>query len=122
MPFEPITHIKLNKTTGAPIGKAWVKRYVKLLDELATGGIDTKEKLVSDATEVITLIEILESDTDPSDKTIEEKQKTQDKAREQKRLYYSAIFYALDEYPLDAKKLYYDAFQKAKQNAPSSFK
>jgi hypothetical protein len=121
MPFEPITHIKLNKTTGAPIGKAWIKKYVKLLDELSTGGVDTKAKLVSDAQEVITLIEILESDTNDTDKTTEEKQKTQDKAREQRRQYYSAIFYALDEYPLDDKKLYYDAFQKAKQNAPSSF-
>ena len=118
MPFEPITHVKINKSTGAPISKKWIGTYKSILNKIATGGIDTKEKLISDSDEVLLMIDTLFPETDSDDTTDEEKQKTQDKARTEKRLYYSAVFYALDEYTLEFKKPYYDAFQKAKQNAP----
>ena len=116
MPFEPITHVKINKSTGAPISKKWVGTYKSILNKLATGGIDTKEKLIKESDEVLLMIDILFPETSPDDTTDEEKQKTQDKARTEKRLYYSAVFYALDQYALEFKKPYYDAFQKAKQN------
>jgi len=118
--FEPITHVKINKSTGAPISKKWVNTYKNILNKLSTSGIDTKEKLIHHSDEILCVIEVLFPETDPTDTTSEEKQRTQDKARADRRLYYSAIFYALDEYALEYKKPYYDAFQKAKQNAPTN--
>lgn len=106
MPFEPITHIKINqfgKNKGKPISKNTVKIYKKLLDRLADAEIDTKDKLAENQEQVIVVIEAV-VDADDED------------GRALKRQYYSAIFYALDEYPLETKKLYYDYFQKAKQN------
>jgi hypothetical protein len=103
MPFEPITHVKLNKKTGQPISNSTVKTYKTLLNRLAQQGYDTKEKLVSEQRPVVRYIEsIAEEDTEDS--------------RLLKRQYLSAIFYALEEYALESKQLYYDAFQVSKQN------
>lgn len=103
MPFEAITHTKVNKKTGKPISINTVKVYKKLLNRLAEAEIDTKDKLAENQEQVIVVIEAV-VDADDED------------GRALKRQYYSAIFYALDEYPLETKKLYYDYFQKAKQN------
>lgn len=103
MPFEAITHTKVNKKTGKPISINTVKIYKKLLNRLAEAEIDTKDKLAENQEQVIVVIEAV-VDADDED------------GRALKRQYYSAIFYALDEYPLETKKLYYDYFQKAKQN------
>jgi len=109
MPFEPITHIKINQygvNKGNPISENTVKVYKKLLNRLAEGEVfDTKEKLVSDPHSVIDLIEAV-VDSDESE------------GRALKRQYYSAVFYALDQYHPDtpAKKIYAVAFNKAKDN------
>ena len=103
MPFETITHTKVNPKTNTPISKNSVKIYKSLLNRLAQGGFDTKESLLADPDAVITLIDtVIDGDTDND--------------RAEKRKYYSAIFYALDQYLLQDKQPYYDAFQKAKQN------
>jgi hypothetical protein len=106
MPFEEITHVKINqygKNKGEPIAAGSVKIYKHLLNRLAEADFDTKEKLAQHPKQVIYLIEEV-VDGDDS------------KARAEKRQYYSAIFYALDQYHPDVKKSYADAFNKAKDN------
>jgi hypothetical protein len=106
MPFEEITHVKINqygKNKGEPIAAGSVKIYKSLLNRLAEADFDTKEKLAQHPKQVIYLIENV-VDGDDS------------KARAEKRQYYSAVFYALDQYHADLKKDYADAFNKAKDN------
>lgn len=95
--FEPLTHIKINKKSGKPLSKNTVKIYKCLLNRLAEAGIDTKQKLLEEHAFVIDLLQ-----------TIHDQECSQDK--DIKRKYFSAIFYALDEYALDLQKPYYDAF------------
>lgn len=101
--FEEITHIKINKKSGKPISKTAIKSYKDHLNKLAEAGFDTKDSLVKNQEEVIALVDMI-VDADDSH------------ARAAKRVWYSSIFYALDEYHLDSKKEYYEAFQKAKDN------
>ena len=102
MPFEKLTHIKINKKTGKPLSPNSVKAYKTILNRIAETGIDTKEKLVEESPFVIALINAIYDQESSVDKDI-------------KRKFYSAIFYALDEYPLDKQKPYYDEFVKAKE-------
>jgi ATP-dependent protease Clp ATPase subunit len=99
--FEKITHVKISRYSGKPLAANSVKQYVKLLNNIAAAEIDTKEKLIHNQQEVITLIDLYVDGDDEAKKFL-------------KRQYYSAIFYALDEYHNDLKKEYYDAFQKVK--------
>jgi hypothetical protein len=109
MPFEPLTHTKLNKKTGLPISNNTVKVYKTLLNRLAEQGYDTKEKLISEQRPVIRYIDsVIGNDSDSS--------------RQLKRQYLSAIFFALEEYALDSKQQYYDVFQTSKQNYGSEAK
>lgn len=108
MPFEQITHTKINqygKNKGNPISENTVKLYKKLLNRLAESDFDTKEKLVSESKSVVALIETVVDNDEPE-------------GRAERRQYYSAVFYALDQYHPDtpAKKVYADAFNKAKDN------
>ena len=108
MPFEQITHTKINqygKNKGNPISQNTVKLYKKLLNRLAESDFDTKEKLVAESKSVVDLIETV-VDNDERE------------GRAERRQYYSAVFYALDQYHPDtpAKKVYADAFHKAKDN------
>jgi hypothetical protein len=101
MPFEPLTHIKTSLRTGKPLSKISIKIYKSLLNRLAQAEIDTKAKLIENPEEVITIIDfVVEGEGEV--------------ANSEKRKYYSAIFYALDEYPNEQKALYYQAFLKAK--------
>ena len=104
MRFERLSHVKLNKKTGQPISKKSVEIYRGLLNRLAEAEIDTKQKLIEEYEAVISIIDFLH----PTDSK-------EDNA--QKRHYYCAIFYALDEYPLDKQLPYYEAFQRAKDKA-----
>lgn len=108
MPFEQITHTKINQygvNKGKPISENTVKIYKKLLNRFADADLDTKQKLISNPKAVIDLIENA-VDNDESE------------GRAEKRQYYSAVFYALDQYHPDtpAKKVYAEAFNKAKDN------
>lgn len=98
MPFEKFESTKtLSKTTQ--------KIYTSALNRLALMEIDTREKLMSEQKFVI---EVLEAIFDEDN----------DKERHEKRVYLSAIFWALNDQPLKKKKGYFDAFQRSKQNAP----
>ena len=101
MPFETLTHIKTSLRTGKPLSKVSIKIYKSLLNRLAQAEIDTKAKLVENPEEVISIIDfVVEGEGEM--------------ANAEKRKYYSAIFYALDEYPNEQKALYYKAFLAAK--------
>jgi hypothetical protein len=99
--FEPITHIKVSARTGKPLSKVSIKIYKSLLNRLAKAGISTKQQLIEDAQYVIDLLDII----------IDAKGEA---GNAEKRKYYSAIFYALEEMPNDSKTLYHTAFLKAK--------
>jgi len=101
MPFEKLTHTKINKKTGQPLSKNTTKIYTGLLNRLALAGIDTRQKLIEEHTFVIDLLQTIHDEDTSGDKDI-------------KRKYFSAIFYALDETPLLARP-YYDAFQLCKE-------
>jgi hypothetical protein len=101
MPFEKLTHIKTSLRTGQPLSKVTIKIYKSLLNRLAQAEIDTKKKLLENPEEVITIIDLV----------VEGEGEV---ANAEKRKYYSAIFYALDESPNDEKVLYHKAFLKAK--------
>lgn len=96
MPFEKFQSTKT-------LSKGTQKIYTAALNRLALMEVDTKEKLISEQDLVI---EVLKAIFDQDD----------DKDRHEIRVYLSAIFWALHDEPLDRKKGYYDAFQKAKQN------
>ena len=96
MPFEKFESTKtLSKTTQ--------KIYLGALNRLALMEVDTKQKLMDEQKFVL---EVLDAIFDEDN----------DKERHEKRVYLSAIFWALNDQPLKKKQLYYDAFQKAKQN------
>lgn len=96
MPFEAFESTKeLSKTTQTI--------YKGALNRLALMEIDTRKKLMSEQKFVVEVLNTI-FDTD------------NDKERHEKRVYLSAIFWALNDEPLKKKKHYYDAFQKAKQN------
>jgi hypothetical protein len=99
--FEKLTHVKISRYSGKPLAANSVKQYVKLLNAIASAEIDTKEKLIQNQEEVITLINLFVDGDDEQKKFL-------------KRQYYSAIFYALDEYHNDLKKEYYEEFQRVK--------
>jgi hypothetical protein len=99
--FEPLTHIKVSARTGKPLSKVSIKIYKSLLNRLAKAGVSTKKQLIEDAQYVIDLLDII-VDIEGEEGNAE------------KRKYYSAIFYALDEVSNDEKTLYHEAFLKAK--------
>jgi hypothetical protein len=99
--FEKISHTKISQRSGKPLSKVTVKIYKSLLNRLAKAGVSTKQQLVEDSQYVIDLLDII------VDANGEE-------GNAEKRKYYSAIFYALDELPNKDKDLYYKAFLKAK--------
>lgn len=101
MTFEPITHIKISKRTGKPLSKVSIKIYKSLLNRLAKAGIATKKDLLEEQQYVIDLLDII---IDAEGEL----------ANAEKRKYYSAIFYALEDVPNDEKTLYHAAFLKAK--------
>ena len=98
MPFEELHHTKISKYTGQQLSANTVKIYTQHLNRLAKEGYDTKEILLKNHKKVIKHITTTESDII------------------KRRLYYSSIFYALDEYPQEKQKPYYNAFQKAKSD------
>ena len=100
--FEKLTHTKVSKRTGKPLSKVSIKIYKSLLNRLAKAGISTKKHLLEEQQYVIDLLDII----------IDTKGEI---ANAEKRKYYSAIFYALDEEPNDSKTLYHEAFLKAKE-------
>lgn len=102
MPFEKITHTKINAKTGQPLSKSSVNTYKAILNQIALTGIETKQQLLDEHKFVIDLIESIHDSDTSEDKDI-------------KRRYYSAVFYALDEYPAELRKPYYDAFIKCKE-------
>jgi len=99
--FEPITHVKISKRTGKPLSKVSIKIYKSLLNRLAKAGIATKKDLLEEQQYVIDLLDII-IDTEG------------ELANAEKRKYYSAIFYALEDVPNEEKTLYHEAFLKAK--------
>jgi hypothetical protein len=99
--FEPLTHIKISARTGKPLSKISIKIYKSLLNRLAKAGISTKKQLLEEQQYVIDLLDII---IDAEGEV----------ANAEKRKYYSAIFYALDEIPNEEKTLYHEAFLKAK--------
>ena len=99
--FEPLTHIKISARTGKPLSKISIKIYKSLLNRLAKAGISTKKQLLEEQQYVIDLLDII-IDAEGEEGNAE------------KRKYYSAIFYALDEIPNEEKLLYHAAFLKAK--------
>lgn len=85
------------------LSKATKKIYKSALNQLSDFGFETREDLIKKQKKVIALVNgLVEGDDDP--------------ARHKKRVFYSAIFYALHDKPLSDKKKYYDAFQTVKQN------
>lgn len=101
MAFEKLTHTKVSKITGKELSKETIKIYKMLLNRIAKSGIDTKQKLLESPKDVIGVLNDIYEGTNEESQT-------------EKRRYYSAIFYALDEYSNDLKKEYYEAFQNAK--------
>lgn len=99
--FEPITHVKISKRTGKPLSKVSIKIYKSLLNRLAKAGIATKKDLLEEQQYVIDLLDII---IDAEGEL----------ANAEKRKYYSAIFYALEDVPNEEKTLYHKAFLKAK--------
>lgn len=99
--FEPLTHIKVSARTGKPLSKVSIKIYKSLLNRLAKAGISTKKQLLEEQQYVIDLLDII-IDAEGEEGNAE------------KRKYYSAIFYALDEISNEEKLLYHAAFLKAK--------
>jgi hypothetical protein len=92
------------KADGDPITKNTIKVYKTRLNHIAAGGYTTVDELMNSAQEVIATINTIAGDADD------------DKARQVKRYYLSAIFYILPQDYLKKKNAYYEAFQKAKQN------
>ena len=87
------------------LSKATKKIYKSCLNQLSEFGFDSIEKLKKNQKKIIFLLnELIEGDDDA--------------ARHKKRVFYSAIFWALHDSPLSEKKRYYEAFQLVKQNAP----
>ena len=85
------------------LSKSTSKIYKSHLNQLSEFGFDTREKLMKNQKKIVVLInELVEGDDDT--------------ARHKKRVFYSAIFYALHDEPLTKKKRFYEAFQKVKQN------
>ena len=101
MPFEELSHTKISKYSGKPLSPTTVKIYTQHLYRLAKEGYDTKEILIKKHKKIIKHICSTETDNI------------------KRRLYYSSIFYALDEEGQDKQKPYYEAFQKAKSDFKS---
>jgi hypothetical protein len=104
MPFEVINHVKINKKTGKPLSPATARVYKTILNQLAAIGVDTKQKLLDEYEYVIYNIE-------------EAFDTVESESKDMKRKYYCAIFYALDQEPLEKQKPYYDMFCKSKEYA-----
>jgi len=103
--FEPITHIKISKQTGKPLSKETIKRYKKYLNRLALAGYPTKQSLLSNQDDIVEFIDLLfDPDVPPQEKT---------KNYIEKRLYYSAMFYALDTIDNRYYTTLYQGFQEA---------
>lgn len=96
MPFEKITHVKVSKT-GRPLSKNTISTYTTKLNLLSIADIDTIQALVDYPQHTIDIIDFeAKSDRD-------------------KRIFYSAIFYALHNRPLEEQRPYYEAFQSLKE-------
>lgn len=104
MPFETITHVKLNKKTGEPLRNTILKVYKTCLDHIAEQAeeLTTIDGLIEHANFVVEWIDGLKGDDA--------------NGRQEKRTYLSAVFYALEQRALEDKLPYYEAFQKVKQN------
>ena len=100
MPFEKLSHVKISKYTGEPLSTSTVRVYTQRLTILSKEGYDTKDSLLKSHKKIIEFIKSLDADN------------------QYKRGFFSAIFYALDEYPQDKQKPYYDAFQGFKDPKP----
>ena len=85
------------------IGEVTKGHYRAKLNRLAASGFVTRSDLLDRQVDVCAKIwELSGEDTGAG--------------RQSRRLYLSAIFWILHERPLDEKRLYYDEFQKAKDN------
>lgn len=104
MPFHiPESAKRVNSRTGEPLSKNTINQYKACLNKLAKEGWDDIDKLLQFQSSVVKfLTEMSSTDSDAT--------------RFQRRKYLSAIFFVLDATPLEAKREYYEAFQKAKQN------
>jgi len=100
MVFETLTHTKLNKKTGEPLSENSVKIYRTLLNKISKLGYDTKDSLVKNQAKIVSHINSATNENHI------------------KRQYYSAIFYALDEYSHTDQSIFYKAFQEAKKPQP----
>ena len=104
MSFQIPDDVKKGKVGSPDLAKATLSLYKSCLNKIAAVGYETREHLRESPQAVIETI----NDWFPTD---------DDKARANKRKFYSAIFWILSDNPdLESKQMYYDAFQKVKQN------
>lgn len=97
MPFIVPSDIKKVLTDNT------IKNYKAKLNILSKNlNINTVQELIDNSETVINFI----NEYIPGDES---------KDRYKKRVFYSAIFYVLDNYHLSVKQSYYDEFQKAKE-------
>lgn len=79
------------------------KHYQAKLNRLAAAGFTTRSDLLEKQKEVCTTINEQSGEDNGS-------------GRQMRRLFLSAVFWILHERPLDEKRVYYEEFQKAKDN------
>ena len=104
MSFQIPDDVKKGKVGSPELAKATLALYKSCVNKFAAVGYETREHLRESPKAVIdTLNEWFPEDDD--------------KARASKRKFYSAIFWILSDNPaLESKQMYYDEFQKVKQN------
>jgi hypothetical protein len=99
----PENHNPINKKTGEPLSKGTTKIYTGILNQLATAGYTDPESLLANQKEVVALMDKeITGDTD--------------KDRNKKRVFLSAVFFAIGSKTVAEIPHYYFAFQKAKHN------
>ena len=96
--------VKRGKVGGPDLAKGTLSLYKTCVNKIAMVGYETREHLRENPQAVIdTLNEWFPTDDE--------------KARANKRKFYSAIFWILSDNPaLESKQMYYDEFQKVKHN------
>jgi len=104
MSFQIPDDVKKGKVGGPELAKSTLALYKSCVNKIAMVGYETREQLRENPQAVIdTLNEWFPADDE--------------KARANKRKFYSAIFWILSDIPaLESKQMYYDEFQKVKQN------
>ena len=96
-------HNPINKKTGESLSKATIKIYTGKLNKLAKQGYENSESLLANQEKIVALMnQEITGDTDQD--------------RYKKRVFLSAIFFAIGSKNVDQIPHYYNAFQKAKQN------